>query len=138
MYILDTNVIYELRKISFGRGNGKVAHWAKSISTSCMYLSAITVQEIEIGVLLAEHRDLPKGTVLRTWLEQYVLPAFSERILPVDTTIARCSAAMHVPNPMPFRDSFIAATALVHKMTLVTRNVADFQTSGVSFVNPWE
>jgi predicted nucleic acid-binding protein len=137
MFVLDTNVVSELRKIRLGRADKNVARWADGVETANLYLSAITVQELEIGVLLAERRDSSQGAVFRTWFEDRVLPAFAGRILPVDTAVARRSAVLHVPNPGPFRDSLIAATALVHKMTLVTRNVADFQASSVPLVNPW-
>lgn len=137
-FILDTNVVSELRKVRAGRADRHVALWAGSVRTEDLYLSAITVQELELGVLLALRRDPPQGTALRRWLDNQVLPAFAGRILPVDTAVARASAALHVPNPRPFRDSFIAATALIHNMTLVTRNVADFQASGVPLINPWD
>ena len=138
MFVLDTNVVSELRKVRSGRADRKVAEWADAVRAETLYLSAITVQELELGVLLAQRRDPRQGAVLREWLDMRVLPAFAGRILPVDTTVARASAALHVPNPRPFRDSLIAATALVHNMTLVTRNVADFQASGVPLVNPWD
>ncbi|MEV0903132.1 type II toxin-antitoxin system VapC family toxin [Actinoplanes sp. NPDC049802] len=102
-----------------------------------MFVSAITVQELEIGVLLAERRDPAQGAVLRRWLEAQVLPAFAERILPVDTTVTRRSAALHVPDPRPVRDSLIAATALVHGIPVVTRDVADFAPTGVEVIDPW-
>jgi hypothetical protein len=95
------------------------------------------VQELEIGVLLAERRDPQQGAIFRVWFENHVLPAFAGRILPVDAAVAKRSAALHVPDPRPAMDSLIAATALVHGMTVVTRNVADFQSSGVSILNPW-
>jgi predicted nucleic acid-binding protein len=138
MFVLDTNVVSELRKIRLGRADKNVERWADGVETAALYLSAITVQELEIGVLLAERRDPSQGIVFRTWFEDRVLPAFAGRILPVDAAVARRSAALHVPNPGPYRDSLIAATAIVHKMTLVTRNTADFQASGVPLVNPWE
>lgn len=138
MFVLDTNVVSELRKIRLGRADKNVAQWADSVDSADLYLSAITVQELEIGVLLAERRDPPQGAIFRTWLESHVLPAFAGRILSVDTAVAQRSAALHVPDPRPVRDSLIAATALVHGMTLVTRNVADFQSSGVSILNPWK
>ena len=138
MLILDTNLVYELRKIRLGRADKNVAKWADSVDSVDLYLSAITVQELEIGVLLAERRDPPQGAIFRTWFESHVLPAFAGRILPVDKAVAKRSAALHVPDPRPVMDSLIAATALVHGMTVVTRNVADFQSSGVSLLNPWE
>lgn len=137
MFLLDTNVVSELRKVRLGRADRNVALWAEGVETAALYLSAITVQELEIGVLLAERRDPPQGAVFRRWFEDQVLPAFAGRVLPVDTAVARRSAVLHVPDPVPFRDSLIAATALVHHMTLVTRNVADFQASGVELLNPW-
>ena len=137
MYLLDTNVVSELRKISLGKADKNVAAWADSIEASDMYLSVITIQEIAIGVLLAERRDRSKGTILRVWLNDQVLPAFAGRILAVDTTVVLRSAELHVPNPHPVRDGLIAATALVHGMTVVTRNMADFAPTGVRAFNPW-
>ncbi len=137
MFLLDTNVVSELRKIRFGRADKNVAQWADSVDAVDLYVSAITVQELEVGVLLAERRDPPQGAIFRAWLESHVLPAFAGRILPVDTAVAQRCAALHVPDPRPAMDSLIAATALVHGMTLVTRNVADFQSSGVVLFNPW-
>lgn len=138
MFILDTNVVSELRKIRSNRADINVAQWAESVDAVDLYLSTITVHELEIGVLLAERRDPPQGAVLRTWFESHVLPAFTGRILPIDVAVAQRSTALHVPNPQPAMDSLIAATALVHGMILVTRNVADFIASGVSILNPWE
>lgn len=138
MYLLDTNVVSELRKIRLGRADENVAQWADSVNAADLYLSVITVQELEMGVLLAERRDPPQGAVFRRWFERQVLPAFEGRILPIDTVVARRCARLHVPNPSPSMDSLIAATALVHSMALVTRNVADFQSVGVKLINPWD
>ena len=138
MFVLDTNVVSELRKIRLGRADKCVAQWADSVDSVDLYLSAITVQELEIGVLLVERRDPPQGAIFRAWLDHHVLPAFADCILPVDTAVARRSAMLHVPDPRPVRDCLIAATALVHGMTVVTRNVADFESSSVALLNPWE
>jgi predicted nucleic acid-binding protein len=137
MYLLDTNVVSELRKVRLGKADGHVADWADSVDANDLYISVITIQELEIGVLLAERRDPPQGAVFRTWLTDYVLPAFTDRILIVDTAVAQRSARLHVPDPRPVRDGLIAATALVHGMSVVTRNVADFEPAGVSTLNPW-
>jgi len=137
MYLLDTNVVSELRKARAGRADENVVAWAAEAPAASLFLSVITIQELEIGILLAERRDPPQGSILRTWLEDHVLPAFADRILPVDVPVARRSAALHVPDPRPVRDALIAATALVHGLTLVTRNVVDFQPTEVKVLDPW-
>jgi hypothetical protein len=138
MFLLDTNVVSELRKARAGRADKNVAAWAAGAATASMFVSTITVQELEIGVLLAERRDPRQGNVLRRWLAERVLPVFGERIIPVDTAVARRSAALHVPDPRPVRDSLIAATALVHGLAVVTRNVADFEPMGAEVIDPWQ
>ena len=137
MYLLDTNVISELRKIGSGRGDAKVSRWAHSVETVTLFVSVVTIQELEIGIQLALRRDAIKGELLRNWMDKHVLPAFEGRILSVDLAVAQQSAALHVPNPRPVRDGLIAATALVYGLTMVTRNVADFEPCGVKLINPW-
>lgn len=138
MYILDTNVISELRKIRNGKVNRNVEAWAASLPASALFLSSITVLELEFGTLRLERRDTAQGTMLREWLERNVLPSFRDHILPIDVAVAQRCAALHVPNRRPDRDAFIGATALVHGMTVATRNVADFTPMGVPVVNPWD
>ncbi|MEN9502149.1 MAG: hypothetical protein RI964_1434 [Pseudomonadota bacterium] len=138
MYLLDTNVVSELRKAKTGKADKNVVAWAQSVLPSSLFLSAISVLELETGILLIERRDVAQGKMLRQWLETQVLPAFAERILPVDTAVARQCATLHVPDPRSDRDALIAATALVHHMTVVTRNVDDFKPTGVALLNPWE
>lgn len=137
-YLLDTNVVSELRKVKSGKANTRVSQWADSVAVSDLFLSSITIMELEMGILLLERRDKAQGALLRSWLSNHVLPAFSSRILPVDTSIAQRSAALHVPNPCPLRDGLIAATALVHGMTVVTRNISDFKHTGIQVFNPWD
>ncbi len=138
MFLVDTNVVSELRKVAAGRADVGVAAWSERTSAGTMFISAITVLELELGVLAIERRDPASGAVLRSWLETRVLPAFDQRILPVDVDVARRCAALHVPDPRSDRDALIAATALVHHMTVVTRNVGDFEPMGVEVVNPWK
>ena len=138
MFLLDTNVVSELRKVKSGRADPQVAQWASGLSAAQLYLSVITIQELELGVLLKERRSPEQGAVLREWLEKQVLPAFTGRILPVTVEIARCCAGLSVPDPKPERDGLIAATGLVHGLTIVTRNTDDFDRTGVSLLNPWE
>jgi toxin FitB len=137
-YLLDTNVVSELRKVVSDSADPRVKTWAKSSDLESCFLSSITILELEQGVLLIERRDLRQGAMLRSWLEKQILPDFAGRILPVDTVIARRCAALNVPNPKPYRDALIAATALVHGMTIVTRNTADFESSGAAILNPWK
>lgn len=137
MYLLDTNVVSELRKARSGKADSHVIAWAKEQSSDQLYLSVITILELETGVLLAERRNPAQGRLLRQWLEKQVLEVFSNRILPIETDVALRCARMHVPDPRSERDALIAATALVHGMTVVTRNIDDFQQTGVPFLNPW-
>jgi len=138
MLVLDTNVVSELRKVAAGKADTEVAAWAASTPAGSMYISAITVLELELGVLAIERRDAASGRVLRAWLDTRVLPTFAERTLSVDTAVAIRCAGLHVPDPRPERDALIAATALVHGMAVVTRNVRDFEPMGVDVVNPWK
>lgn len=137
MYLLDTNVVSELRKVRTGKADARVTAWAQVTPASEMFLSAISVLELELGLLLVERRDRAQATLLRVWLEQHVLPAFDGRILPVDTAVARHCAKLHVPDPRAERDALIAATALVHGLTVVTRNVSDFEATNVGLLNLW-
>jgi predicted nucleic acid-binding protein len=138
MYLLDTDVVSELRKVRPGKADARFAAWAASAVPATLYLSAVTVHELEIGVLLAKRKDAARGAILRGWLDEHVLPAFAGRILAVDTSVARRSARLHIPDPRPVNDALIAGTALVHGLTVVTRNVADFRPTGVALLNPWE
>ena len=135
-YLLDTNVVSELRK-SADRANPAVRAWARSQRTSELWLSVITVMEVEIGVGRVENRDRRQGATLRRWLERDLLAAFEGRLLPIDVAVARRAAALHVPDPRPERDVLIAATALERSLTVVTRNVADFRAMDVDLVDPW-
>ena len=137
MYLLDTNVVSELRKAQSGRVDRQVKAWADSVAASSLFLSAISILELETGVLLVERRDPQQGAMLRAWLDHRVLPAFAGRVLAVDTAVAQCCAKLHVPDPRAERDALIAATAIVHGMMLVTRNVDDFKPTGTAILNPW-
>lgn len=138
MFVLDTNVVSELRKVRSGRANPGIAAWAEQVPSVQMFVSAVTVHELEHGVLLAERSDPVQGAVLRAWLDQSVAAAFDGRVLPIDERVARVAAELHVPDPAPFRDALIGATALVHGMTVVTRDLKDFRRfDQVKILNPW-
>lgn len=137
MYILDTNVVSELRK-SRNQTNTNVLDWFGTVDAAMLYLSAITLMELEVGVLRLERRDAQQAALLRAWLNNRIVPQFRARILHIDASVAMRCAPLHVPNPGSERDTWIAATALVHGMTVVTRNVADFASTGVAVLNPWD
>lgn len=136
-FILDTNVLSELRKVRSGKADAKVIAWASSVDAGELYISTISIMELALGVLSIERKDAAQGAILRAWLEQQVLPEFSDRTLPIDTAVALRCARLHVPDKRSERDALIAATALVHGMTVVTRNVGDFRYAGLAVLNPW-
>ena len=138
MFVLDTNVVSELRKVRAGKADANVTAWTESVDAADLFVSAITIMELELGVLSIERTGATQGAMLRSWLEQHVLPEFTSRTLPVDTAVALRCACLHVPDKRGERDALIAATALVHGMTVVTRNVADFKLTGAAILNPWE
>lgn len=137
MYLLDTNVISELRKAGDGKADPAVVAWVASIDAGEMFISALTVMELEIGILRIERRDALQGARLREWFENRVCPEFQDRTFGIDAAIARRCAHLHVPDPKSERDALIAATALEHGLTVVTRNTDDFTATGVSLINPW-
>ncbi|MBB3660878.1 hypothetical protein FHX15_006150 [Rhizobium sp. BK650] len=138
MLLLDTNVVSELRKVASGKADPNVVVWNETVDPAETFISSVVLHELEIGVQLVEHNDAVAGKVLRNWLENTVLTAFSGRILPLDQAAAVQAALWHVPNPKPINDAYIAATAFTRRMRLVTRNVKDFESMGVALVNPWD
>ena len=138
MFLLDTNVVSELRKVGSKNAHPQVELWARETPGEQSYISVISIFEIERGVLLTERRDAEQGALLRQWFDHHVLDNYAERILPIHSQVALRCARLHVPDPIPAYDALIAATALVHGLTLVTRNVNDFERTGVEIINPWE
>jgi len=137
VYLLDTNVLSELRKAGSGRAEPNVISWAKDKSTTSLFISAITILEIEMGILQIERKDPRQAAIYNTWLNSHVLKAFSDRVLSFDTSSALKCAQLHVPNPKSERDAMIASTSIVHGLTLVTRNEKDFKHIDVDVMNPW-
>jgi predicted nucleic acid-binding protein len=137
-HLLDTHVVSELRKIGDGKADPAVAAWIEAGDASSFFISAITILELERGVLGIQRRDATQGSLLRTWLDHHVRPAFAGRILPVDDAVATRCAHLHVPDRRNEADALIAATALVHGMAIATRNLRDFEGAGVIVVDPWQ
>ncbi|MFK7918338.1 MAG: type II toxin-antitoxin system VapC family toxin [Ilumatobacter sp.] len=138
MFVVDTNVVSELRKVRSGKANPGVATWAQSAPSASMFISAITIHELEHGVLLKERSNPTQGALLREWLDQSVMAAFENRVLAVDENVARSAAVFHVPDPAPFRDALIGATAAVHNMTVVSRDLKDFERfNDLDVLDPW-
>lgn len=135
MYLLDTNVISELRKTD--RAHPQVWKWANGVRSEDLFISVITITEIKTGILSLARRDAQQAQALETWLTQQILPTFSERILPITLPIALRCATLHAQRSGPQHDMLIAATALVHKQILVTRNTQDFSATGATVLNPW-
>lgn len=138
MFLIDTNVVSESRKIPSGRAAPEVVAWLSRTDPVLTFLSSMTMFELELGVGRAERRDPSQGALLRRWLERVVRPGFAGRILAMDDKVAAICARLHVPDPVSERDGWIAATALAHGLELVTRNVADVSGTGVRTVNPWD
>ncbi|OQP34306.1 type II toxin-antitoxin system VapC family toxin [Pantoea latae] len=137
-YLLDTNVISELRKARTRAIDTAVSAWTDSVDAGDMFLSVITIMEIEKGIAQMARRDLAQAARLRTWFETAVLREFNDRILPFDVDAARYCARLHVPDKRAANDAIIAAIAWQHDMVLVTRNLKDFTGMGAQLLNPWE
>lgn len=136
MFLLDTTVISELRRPR--KAHPRVVAWANSTPAASTFLSVISILEIELGALLIERKDAAQGAILRAWIDEQVLPRFEGRVLAIDIAVAQRCAGLHVPAPRAERNALIAATGLVHGLTIVTRNVTDFTPTGVEVLNPWE
>ena len=136
MYLLDTNVLSELRQ-GKPQADARVLAWAAGVPLGMQHVSIIALMELEIGILRLERRSPPGGQALRAWLAG-VRQLFAGRTLAVDDAVAQRCARLHVPDPAPPHDALIAATALAHGLTLVTRNTADFERMGVTLLDPWQ
>ncbi|MFT4288858.1 type II toxin-antitoxin system VapC family toxin [Nocardioides sp.] len=133
-YLLDSNVVSQARK---QHGSPAVLTWLGSVGAEEVALSVVTLMELEVWVLRRERREATEGRSWRAWLEKEVAVGLASQIIPVDSRVARGAATLHVPDPAPDRDALIAATALVHDLTVVTRNTRDFERTGVRLLNPW-
>ncbi len=137
MYLLDTNVISELRKIPKGTDDENVCAWAKSVDSALMFMSCVTVFEIELGIQLHRRKDVVQSAVYHEWFHGHVIPLFAGRVLPINEKIALIAAELNIPDRRPINDGYILATGIVHQLTIVTRNEKDFNDAGVKVFNPW-
>lgn len=133
-WLIDTNVVSELRKGP--RADAGVTQWFADVADDAIFTSVLVLGELRRGVELVRRRDEVAATSLERWLDEMV-GRFPERVLPVDDAVADRWGRLNVPNPVPAIDGLLAATALVHGMTLVTRNVADVASTGVAVHNPF-
>ena len=138
MYLLDTNIVSELRKLETGKIHPQVYRWIKSNGFTHTYISAITLAEIQTGILSLARKDKAQAASLDNWFTNRLLPAYRTKTLPVDTKVALIYAQLNVPNKRPINDAYIAATAIAHKLKLVTRNIQDFQGMPITLENPFE
>ena len=136
MFLLDTNVISELRRPD--KADRNVLAWATRLPAASFFISAISILEIERGALMVARRDPRQGAMLRAWIDRQIVGRFEGRVLAIDVAVAQRCARLHIPDPKAERDALIAATALVHGLTVATRNIADFEATGVALINPWE
>ncbi|ACM37046.1 MULTISPECIES: type II toxin-antitoxin system VapC family toxin [Rhizobium/Agrobacterium group] len=136
-YLLDTNVVSELRKVGDGKADRNVTEWIGAQDSRTLFISAITILELERGILSLQRRDIAQGSRLRAWMDGRVRPEFAERILVIDDAVATRCAHLHIPDRRNESDALIAATALVHGLAVVTRNIQDFEGTGVVLINPW-
>ena len=134
--LLDTNVVSELRKKS--RCHPSVAAWQDAIQGEQVYISAISMMEIKVGVIAARRKNPEFSTVLNEWYEMQVKPAFHKRVIPVDLAVSECCSVFLSQRTRPLADALIAATAHAHGLILATRNMADFSDTGIDLVNPWD
>lgn len=138
MYLLDTNVVSELRKMANGKIDPNVRAWFSDVHPSETWISVVTLSEIQTGILNVARKDDAQAQLLKLWFENKVLPVYQERVLPIDTAVALLAAHLHIPNKRDINDAYIAATAKTHDLTLVTRNIKDFQHAGLKLLNPFQ
>ncbi len=133
MYLLDTGIVLELRKAKAGQSDPGLAAWAGGVARQKLFLSALGLLEIENAAARLARKDRAAGLVARQWIDNHVMPAFEGRVLPVDAAVVRRRAQLPYANT---RDGLMAATALEHGLTLVTRKVASFRSGRVKLLNP--
>ncbi|WP_228777398.1 type II toxin-antitoxin system VapC family toxin [Lonepinella koalarum] len=138
MFLIDTNVISELRKIPLGDANVNVSEWAMRIPEEHIFISVVSIMEIKRGILTLQRRDPTQAKIIQQWFENIIKAQFQSRILPINLKTAEICATLHAPNKRPENDAWIAAIALEHNLTLATRNVKDFDIAELKIFNPWD
>ena len=138
MYLLDTNIISESRKLGTAKVDSHAARWFDAVDVETTFVSAMTIFELERGVKQMERRDTVQGAVLRRWFDDHVMTTYEHRTLPLSRQVALICAGLHIPDPKSERDAWIAATAIDAELTLVSRNVGDFANMDVRLINPFQ
>ena len=138
MYLLDTNIISELKKLDSGKIHPQVQRWAYSINLMQTKVSVVSIIEIRTGILSLARKGQAQAASFDNWFTNRLLPAYRTRTLSVDTEVALICAQLHIPTKRPINDAYIAATAIAHNLTPVTRNMRDFQGLPLMLENPFE
>lgn len=138
MYLLDTNIISEMRKVKSGKANPNLTAWLAQQDSNSFYTSAVVMMELERGILGIERKDPQQGRALRAWFDSMAAALLAGRVLPINETTAAICAKLHIPDRSPENDAWIAATARQYGLTLATRNTKDFEPMGIRLCNPFE
>lgn len=138
MYLLDTNILSESRKLGTPKIDPRAARWLAEVDAETTFVSAMTIFELERGIRQMERRDAKQGAALRRWFNDQIMTTYENRTLPLSRAVALICARLHIPDPKSERDAWIAATGIDAGLTLVSRNVADFSGMGVGLINPFE